>query len=49
MMGDNRHYSLDSREWGFVSEKKIIGKAWVVLFSKNDDGFKWGRVLKKIR
>lgn len=48
MMGDNRHNSIDSREWGFVPEENIIGKATLVLFNYHNGKFRWDRFLKKI-
>ncbi len=53
MMGDNRHNSLDSRFWGFVPEDHIVGKAWMIWLSWNQNAdllhkIRWSRIFNMI-
>lgn len=50
MMGDNRDDSADSRFWGFVPEKNIVGKAVLVWMSWDNmkTNIRWDRLGKKI-
>jgi signal peptidase I len=44
MMGDNRDNSLDSRYWGFVPDKNIVGKAFFIWLNLNDFPSNLGRI-----
>ncbi|MBI5637616.1 MAG: signal peptidase I [Nitrospinae bacterium] len=48
VMGDNRENSQDSRFWGFLERDKIIGRAFILYWSRDVDpifplGIRWGR------
>ncbi len=49
MMGDNRNNSSDSRFWGAVPYRLIIGKPWFIYFSWDDDfNVRWQRIGKTV-
>ncbi len=54
MMGDNRHNSEDSRFWGFVPEDHIVGKAFFIWLSIDQNAdflhkIRWDRLFHLIK
>jgi len=56
MMGDNRDNSLDSRYWGFLPERLVVGEALIIYWSWDNvtpfyklfEKIRWGRILNLI-
>jgi signal peptidase I len=51
VMGDNRDQSYDSRFWGFVDLKDVMGKAFIIYWSWNQEKHtvRWGRLGQLLR
>jgi len=50
VIGDNHDVSLDSRSWGFIPARSVVGKAAMVYWSRDGDGgVRWSRIGTLVR
>ena len=48
VLGDNRSASKDSRAFGTVQMRDVVGKAGQIWFSKDEDGVRWDRQVDSV-
>ncbi len=49
-LGDNSRNSRDSRYFGFVPYENLVGRAWLIYWSRDKDGgVRWDRLLRGVR
>lgn len=48
VIGDNRHNSFDSRQFGPVPFAKLLGRAAVIYWSAGEKGIRWERLLQPV-
>ena len=54
VLGDNRFNSVDSRHFGFILEKSVKSRGWLVYFSREPkkgilEGIRFNRLAKRLR
>lgn len=49
VIGDNHAVSLDSRAWGCIPARSVVGKAVMVYWSAGEDGVRWSRIGTLVR
>jgi signal peptidase I len=49
MLGDNRDYSKDSRSFGPIPLRRLLGPVRLVLWSAGPEGTRFGRILSPVR
>ena len=48
-LGDNSADSRDSRYYGFVPYDNLVGRAWIIYWSRDPDGgVRWERIGKEV-